>query len=129
MSNDKQFEPKTKLDGFLEQVNEATDTGKMFLLRNFLSQEEYFEILKTDVLETLSQQTLRQIESGGDYSELQLLLDRILVRRYLLSSRFSDFRQFTQARGIEIPSELGQLLDNNNDKQEVYRAQMQLVKG
>ena len=129
MSNKKQLDRKTKLDGFLEQVNEATDTGKMFLLRNFLSQEEYFEILKTDVLETLSQQTLRQIESGGDYSELQLLLDRILVRRYLLSSRFSDFRQFTQARGIEIPSELGQLLDNNNDKQEVYRAQMQLVKG
>ena len=28
-----------------------------------------------------------------------------------------------------MPSELGQLLDNNNDEQEVYQSQMQLVKG
>jgi hypothetical protein len=129
MVNERHFDHKTKLDKFIEKVDEVIETGYIFLLRNFLFQEEYFETLKTDALETLSQQTRKKIETGGDYPELQLLFDRILLRRYLLSGRFSDFRQFTEAIGIEIPSELKQLLDNWNDEQESYKSQMQLVKG
>jgi hypothetical protein len=129
MSNEKQIDPKSKFKSFSYQVNEVIETGDMFLLRNFLSRDEYFEMLKTDVLRTLSQQTRKKIEAGGDYPELQLLLNRILLRRYLLSERFSDFRQFTQASGIEIPSALEQLLENFNYKQEVYKSQMQLIKG
>jgi hypothetical protein len=128
MNNEKQIDSKTNLESFLLQVNEAIETGDTFRLRNFLFQEEYFEILKTDALGTLSQHTRKQIEAGGEYTELQLLLDRILLRRYLLSRRFSEFRQFTKSSGIESPETLNQLLDNWNDEQEVYKSQMQLVK-
>ena len=98
--NEKQAASKTKLESFLEQVSEAIEIQNSFRLRNWFSQEEYFEILQTETLETLSQQTRQQMRAGGDYSELQWLLERILLRRYLLSARFDAFRQFTSANGI-----------------------------
>ena len=66
-------------------------------------------------------------ERQGEKQNLQLLLDRILLRRYLLSSRFEDFGNLAKRDHIRLPSNLMNLLATCNNEQLPYQSQIKLI--
>ena len=112
---------------FIPQVLSALEIQYSFRLRNWVAQEHYFDMLSTPVLETLNQQTLKRIQAGGRFEELQSLFSHILLRRYLLGWKFSAFDHFTADNGIEVPLPLREVIDNWKDEGKPLERQKKLI--
>ncbi|MBI1926138.1 hypothetical protein HYR99_18035 [Candidatus Poribacteria bacterium] len=79
------------------------------------------------MLETLSRQNRERTRAERDFTAFQALVDKILLKRYLLSSRFEDFRQLVEANGVEFSPGLNNVLNNWDTDREPYQSQMQLI--
>jgi len=121
-----ELDVQTRREYFLELMNEAIQTQAPFRLHRWMSQE-CFEILRTEVLETLSQQNRERTRTELDFTAFQARVDKILLKRSLLNSRFEDFRQLVKANGIDIPPALDRVLNDWDNEREPYQSQMQLI--
>lgn len=121
-----ELDVQTRREYLLELVNETIQTQAPFRLHRWMSQE-CFEILRTEVLETLSQQNREPTRTERDGTPFQALVDKILLKRYLLSSRFKDFRQLVEANGVELSPGLNNVLNHWDTDREPYQSQMQLI--
>jgi hypothetical protein len=102
----------SQFEEFLGDIESVLKSStEPFELGNWVGNPQYFELLKTNSLETLNQ-SIRS--AGGRAGELLPRLDWLVMQRQLLNSQFEDFFAFTRQNDVFVPPQLRVVIENRD---------------